>query len=259
MNNSKSLKVIFCAVLVYSISLENVFANSEANVEQSYLNLSEKLVKLRGEVSDLNNALQQGRDEHRLEMRGLITQRNTLNANIKQEDLALIRLQDELLKNKVLIKDIGADTETIKQALLVEIEKLKSYVVSGIPFKLADRLNSIESYEKNLKSGVLSSHRAVNALWSLVEDELKLARNNGIYRQSIVIEDKEYLAHVAKIGMVLMYFNVNENEYGVFKQSSDGWLAVATEDAVGIRQIKHLFDSFEKQVRVGFFELPNAL
>ncbi len=259
MNDNKLLKAILCAVLVNGVSIKNVMANPDP----SYLNLSEKLVQLRGEVSDLNSDLRQLRDEHKLEMRGLITQRNTLNASVRREDLAIIKLKDDLLKNKALIKNIGADTETIKEALLLEIERLKSYVVSGIPFKVADRLNSIEEYEQSLRSGVLSSHRAVNTLWSLVEDELKLARSNGVFRQPIAIDDKEYLAHVAKLGMVLMYFRVNDgvgdDMYGVFKRSSDGWLAVPTESATEVRQIKNLFDSLEKQVRIGYFELPNAL
>lgn len=264
MNNNKPLKVFICAVLVYSIGIENVFANQEkSQPEESYLNLSEKLVKLRGEVSDLSNELQQLRDEHKLEMRGLITQKNTINANIKQEDLALVRLKDDLLKNKLLIKEIGADKETVKDALLIEIEKLKSYVATGLPFKVGDRLNTIESYQKNLKSDVLSSHKAVNTLWSMVEDELKLSRNNAIYRQSVSINNKEYLAHVAKIGMVLMYFKIgddaSDDKFGYFKKSGNNWDAVLTEDSADISQIKKLFDSLEKQIRVGYFELPNIL
>ncbi len=258
-HNNRVFKAIFCSLLVYSMSAGNAFASTE----ESYLNLAANLVKLRGEVSDLNNELQQLRDEHRLEMRGLITQRNTINANIKQEDIALTRLKDDLLKNRELIIGIGADKDTIKEALLMEIEKLKSYVVGGIPFKVGDRLNSIELYEKNLKSGVLSSHRAVNTLWSMVEDELKLSRSNGVHRQSISINDQEYLAHVAKIGMVLMYFKVNrdagDDKYGYFKKSGSGWQSVITEDVTEIGQIKNLFESLEKQIRVGYFELPNPL
>jgi len=198
----------------------------------------------------------------------LITQKNTINANIKQEDLALVRLKDDLLKNKLLIKEIGADKETVKDALLIEIEKLKFYVASGLPFKVGDRLNTIESYEKNLKSDVLSSHKAVNTLWSMVEDELKLSRNNAIYRQSVSInmhehEKREYLAHVAKIGMVLMYFKIgddtSDDKFGYFKKSGNSWNAVLTENPVDISQIKKLFDSLEKQIRVGYFELPNIL
>ena len=186
---NKTLKALFIIATVYGICIENVLADADEN----YLNLSEKLVKLRGEVSDLSNELQQLRDEHKLEMRGLITQKNTIGANIKQEDIALVRLKDDLITNKKLIIDIGADKETIKESLLIEIEKLRSYVNTGMPFKIDDRLNSIESYEKNLESGVLSSHKAANTLWSMIEDELKLARDNGIYRQSILIDEKEYL------------------------------------------------------------------
>lgn len=254
-NKNNSTRLVVCAVLTYGMCFNSAMASPEEN----YLNLAEKLVALRGEVSDLSNELQMLRDEHKLEMRGLIAQKNEIDANMKQEDVALIRLKDDLITNKKLISDIGSDKETIKEALLSETEKLRSYVVSGIPFKVKDRLNSIDTYEKNLETGVLSSHKAANTLWSLIEDELKLARDNGVYRQSISINDKEHLAHVAKIGMVLMYFKVSDDEYGYFKKNGNTWVAVHTEDSRDVNQIKKLFSSLEKQVRVGYFELPNTL
>lgn len=249
---TKSLLII---TAISSISAGVVSAETNNN----YLKLSEKLVTLRGEVSDLSNELQQLRDEHKLKMRGLITQKNNTEASLKQEEIALDQLQESLINNKKLINEIGSDKDSIKSALLIESKKLKKYVSTGLPFKVSDRLKSIEDFEKRLQAGVLSSHKAANTLWSMIEDELKLARDNGVYRQSVVINKKEYLAHVAKIGMVMMYMRFGNDEYGQFRKIGSTWRAEKNTDTADIEKIKTLFTSLEKQVHVGYFELPNTL
>jgi len=251
----KFIKTLLIITFVPSLGLNTVLAEADKN----YLNLSEKLVSLRGQVSDLSNELQLLRDEHKLEMRGLITQKNTVNSSLKQEKIAIDQLQENLLTNKKLIQEIGADKDTIKDALLIETENLKNYIKTGLPFKVKERLKSVDDYEKRLEAGVLSSHKAANTLWSMIEDELKLSRDNGVYRQSVVLGDKEHLAHVAKIGMVMMYLRVGDDEYGLYRKAGDNWVAEVSKDSRDIEQIKTLFTSLEKQVHVGYFEIPNAL
>ncbi len=234
-------------------------ASVKANEQENYLRLSEKLIALRGQVNDLSNELQQRRDEHNIEMKALLSQKSTVDSSIKHEKVAIDNLQQDLLKNKELIKEIGADKDTIKDALLIEAEKLKAYVKAGLPFKVEERLRSIKDYENSLNAGVLSSHKASNTLWSMIEDELKLARDNGVYRHSITIDDTEHLSHVVKLGMVMMYFRIGDEEYGLFRKNGDQWIAEVRQDSKEVEQIKTLFSSVEKQVHVGYFELPNAL
>jgi len=252
---NKFIKTMLIITFVPAFGMSTAIAEADKN----YLNLSEKLVLLRGQVSDLSNELQLLRDEHKLEMRGLITQKNTTNSNIKQEEIAIDQMQENLLNNKKLIQEIGADNNTIKEALLIETEKLKKHIKTSLPFKIKERLKSVNDYEKRLEAGVLSSHKAANILWSMIEDELKLARDNGVYRQSVVLGDKEHLAHIAKIGMVMMYFRVADDEYGLFRKAGDNWVAEVSKDSRDIEQIKTLFTSLEKQVHVGYFEIPNTL
>ncbi len=263
MNTNKLLKAIFSAVLVSVVSSGNVFANPEEN----HLKLSEKLVALRGQVSDLSTQLQHLRDEHKLEMQGLLSQKNSTASLISQEDIEIKRLQESLIENKKLIKNIGADRDTIKQALLLEAENLKVYVNTGLPFKVDERLRSINDYVNNLQADVLYPHRAAANLWSMIEDELKLANSTGLYRQSVTLDNKEHLADVIKAGMVMMYFRLGDDQFGLFRKTSPAastasgnnkWMAKIV-DGNDAAQIKNLFSSLEKQIRVGYFELPNAL
>jgi len=246
-------------LMITLLAISACAGGAQANEQENYLRLSEKLVALRGQVNDLSNELQQRRDEHNIEMKALLSQKSTVDSSIKHEKVAIDNLQQDLLKNKALIKEIGADKDTIKQALLVEAEKLKVHVKTGLPFKVEDRLRSIKEYENSLNAGVLSSHKAANTLWSMIEDELKLARDNGLYRHSITIDDKEHLAHVVKLGMVMMYFRTGDDDYGLFRKNGGQWMAEVSQDTSEVEQIKTLFSSVEKQIHVGYFELPNAL
>ena len=248
--------ITFKPALIFALMLATGAPNAVAGEDENYLKLSEKLVELRGQVNDMSNELQQLRDEHKIEMRGLLSQKNSADSAIKNEDIVLSNLQEDLLSNKQLIKEVGADKETIKQALLIEVKKLENYIASGLPFKVEDRMRSLERYENNLNAGVLSSHKAANTLWSMIEDELKLARDNGVYRQSINVDGKEHLAHVVKLGMVMMYFRVGEDSYGMFRKNGDQWVAEVRQDSQDVEQIEKLFSSLEKQIHVGYFELP---
>ena len=250
---------MFKPVLTFALMLAIGTPNVVAGEDENYLKLSEKLVELRGQVSDMSNELQQLRDNHNIEMRGLLSQKNGADSAIKNENIVLANLREDLLNNKQLIMEVGADKETIRQALLIEVEKLENYIANGLPFKVTDRMKSLERYENNLNAGVLSSHKAANTLWSLVEDELKLARSNGIYRQSINIDGKEHLAHVVKLGMVMMYFRVGEESYGMFRKNGNQWVAEVRQDSKDVEQIEKLFSALEKQIHVGYFELPTAL
>lgn len=248
-------------LLIISVSALLLNSNAVSADEKNYLNLSEKLVALRGEVDDLSSELQQLRDEHTLEMRGLLTQKNSIQSLIKQEDTEIVRLQEAMIENKKRISDLGADKESIKESLLLETERLKAYVKSGLPFKVNERLKSIDDYAGSLQADVLSSHKATNTLWSLIEDELKLTRNNGLYRQTVNLDGKEHLAHVAKIGMVMMYFRIDndqgDHQYGMYKKAGSNWHTkiVTGGDA---SKVKRLFDALEKQIHIGYFELPNT-
>ncbi len=250
-NNSRPLLAILLMLMAAMHSVE-------AQEEENYMKLSEKLIALRGQVNDLSSELQQSREEHKVEMRGLLSQKNAAEANIKLESDAIAALQDDLLNNKKLIREVGADKDSIKEVLLIEAERLRTYVTSGIPFKVEDRLRSIEKYKNNLNADVLSSHKAANTLWSMIEDELKLTRSNGMYRQSIQLDGKEHLSHVVKLGMVMMYFRVGD-DYGVFRKNGKSWIAESRQDSKSVEQIENLFAAVEKQIHVGYFELPNTL
>ena len=68
------------------------------------------------------------------------------------------------------------------------------------------------------------------------------------------------LVDVAKLGTVFLFFQTKDNQGGMAKKlAAGGWkfeIATAADDR---ERIRNLFDSLKKQIRQGYFELPNPL
>ena len=64
---------------------------------------------------------------------------------------------------------------------------------------------------------------------------------------------------VARVGMVAMFFKTSDDAYGYVTRQNGDWAYVITEDGDEKEQIAGLFDAFKKQIRTGFFTIPNQL
>ena len=68
------------------------------------------------------------------------------------------------------------------------------------------------------------------------------------------------LVDIAKLGTVFLFFQARDSRFGMAKRLSDGgWKYETVDDTNDIERIKNLFDSLKKQIRQGYFELPNPL
>ncbi len=67
------------------------------------------------------------------------------------------------------------------------------------------------------------------------------------------------LVDIAKLGSVFLYFQTRDNRAGVAKKSNGGWKFETADASSDIAQIAKLFDALKKQIRQGYFELPNPL
>ena len=104
----------------------------------------------------------------------------------------------------------------------------------------------------------MSAPRALNRLWNLFEDEFRIARENGVFRQEIVVDGSSQLADVVRLGTMMMYFRTSDGRLGSVQREGTSW-SYETVSGSAAKQIEALFASFEKQVRTGFFEVPNAI
>ena len=139
------------------------------------------------------------------------------------------------------------------------IASVRRSIESGLPFKTGERLAALAKIEEQLDQGLSSPEKATARLWAMIEDELRLTRENGLYRQTVKIDGEESLVEVARLGMVAMYFRTNDGRVGKTLRSDNGWTYELIKDEVKEEQVEMLFDAFKKQIRAGYFELPNPL
>jgi hypothetical protein len=96
-------------------------------------------------------------------------------------------------------------------------------------------------------------------LWDRTEDEFRLSKESGVYKQVIVLDGKEILADVVRIGMVMIYFETKEGVVGKSVYSDNKWSFQKIYNQKEKKEVLYLFDSFKKQVRTGLFVLPSAI
>jgi len=254
----KLLKQIpFYLTLIY-LSCGSAVALAENERVNNVDVMAEELVKLRSQVEELNSELDNKKNSYKSRMLMLSNQRAELDASLKREDLIIKQQQQNIEKNKKRVKELGSDSSSLKPILIDSIASIKEYIETTIPFKRNERMNEIEKIKEQLEADVIDSEKAANRLWAFVEDEIRLTKENGIYRQTVVVDNREVLADIARLGMIFMYFELPGEQYGLVKRNDNDYSYELIRDNDHKKQVALLFDSLRKQIRQGFFELPNV-
>ncbi len=241
-----------CFACLYFSSFSAVHAQNDEN-------LANNLIKLRGEVEDLQSELKILKSEHTNSMSYLNTRKTELQANVDRKELKIKQTQVELEKLQEKAKELGAGSEELIPQVETLLSNIKASLKTGIPFKYQDRLSVVEDIERNLDGRKITSQTAINRLWAFIEDEIRLTRENAIYSQTIELNGENVLVEVAKIGTVLMYFKTRDEQYGVANQVSNSWQYNLLTDPDQVQQVTLLFDTLKKQIRQGYFTLPLTL
>lgn len=245
--------------LIYVSALLLILSGKTYAQDKSTDLLAKELVSLRGEVEELNAELDRRKARHSAEMRSLQGQRAELQAQIRRESLKMEKLERSLAKQREIARDAGIDLQELKPVVLRALDDLKVLIDDSLPFKRQERLAEVEELRRQVKTNVLTPHKAVNRLWGLYEDEIRLTSENGLYRQAIDLDGEERLVDVARLGMVMMYFRTSNDEYGRVVNDGGQWDYEMLQDDAARDRLENLFDSFNKQIRTGYFVLPNAL
>jgi hypothetical protein len=250
MNRSFSRIVLFAALTV---------STSQAPAQDATDALANRLIQMRGQVDELQSELNLKREEHKNRMSYLTAQLAEMEANRDREALRIRQLQQELEKMREEVAAAGATSESLAPIVLLYLDQLRGQVQSGFPFKVGERLSELDEIESQLNSDVITAHRAFNRLWAFVEDELRIARENAIYTQSIDLAGQQVLVDVAKLGNAMMYFRTRDLQYGRAIETPSGWHFELLDSSADQELVARLFDSLRKQIRQGYFRLPNAL
>jgi len=240
-------------------ALALLLAQPTAAWSESLDELAEKLVNLRGEVEELNSKLDSLRQQHKNEMASLSRQKSDLQSRIQQREVQADELNQQLNEIRKKAQKAGVEKEALEPAVVQAIDTLQTRVQRGLPFKVAERTAELDEIRQQLRSEVLTPHKAAKRLWAFYEDEIRLAEENGIYQQTVTVGGEEKLADVARLGMMMLFFKTPDGQYGRASQQQGEWTFKLYRDEADREQVKTLFSSFRKQVRTGFFTIPNAL
>ncbi len=230
-----------------------------ALAEDPAAQLAERLIALRGEVEALNRELELLREESRTTLAGLAAQRAELEASLGRQELALREQRERLEKARAVVAQSGVGAEALVPVLGEALERLEGFVRRALPFRVEDRLQAIADLRQQLAGGLIPPPRAANRLWALIEDELRIARENGIYSQTIPLEGERVLADVAKLGSVMLFFRTADRRVGRAVPTAEGWRFELLQDAADRERVLALFDALRKQIRQGYFVLPGGM
>ncbi len=223
-------------------------------------NLTQELIELRGEAQRLNSELELNREQHKNRMQSLERQRGEIEARVKREQRKITKLEKTIAENREAAAKAGVAASDLEPVLFEAIEMLREGIATGLPFKVGERVGALDEIAQKLNSDVLPPHKAANQLWAFYEDELRLTRENGIFQQTIALQDsRKYLANVAKLGMVMLYFETDDKRYGAAVKQGSGWVFEEYFERDKKERVASLFDQLRKQIRTGFFTLPNTL
>lgn len=244
-------RFIFPLTLMMTISVVKA-----GNIE----NLAVELAKIRGSVEELQSQLDQQKEAHQNQMRVLTSQMTDLSVEQRRQNVSIEKMQQSLVKFEESNAKADDSGKNLKPVLLQVLSDYADAVKKGFPFKTEERLSVINELHSKIDKDLLEPKKAANQVWAALEDEIRISKGNGIYQQTIELQGERVLADVAKLGTILLYFQTRDGAMGMAKKlPQEGWKFVTVDSRSDKEKISLLFESLKKQIRQGYFELPNPL
>ncbi len=253
LNSRKPRRWLACVGLLGAVAIASPALAEDVKA------LAQQLSKLRAEVESLTSQLSAKSTETSDRLRSLARQKADLELEQKREQGRLSKVSAHIEKRR---REIAAEKERGNELVPLfreSAEQVKSYISASLPFRTSERLGSVTKLEDQYKAGLVNPSTALLRLWGVMEDEFRMSRENGLFRQTINVDGQEQLADVIRIGMVMLYYQGADGSVGRAVRSGDAWSYVPFSGPTEVKQVNELFSSFKKQIRVGYFELPGAL
>lgn len=221
--------------------------------------LANKVIELRKEVELLNDEYKAEREKVLSELKSLSIQKAELASNIRNEEIRKKQLTEKIKKLKTELEQSSVESKELEPIVLAAMNDLQSWVESSLPFKSKERLASINELKTRIQQKEISIIKAANQLWSLIEDEKRLAKETSLHKQSLPIDGKMQLCEVAKVGMFFLYFKAENGAIGMAVKDKGQWTFQSFQNQSQKQQTLAFFESLKKQIRQGFFEIPSTI
>ena len=216
-------------------------------------------MKLRAQVEQLDSQIDDAKDDYKASMKSLTMQKSELEATLSRESLKIKQLQKELAKVKSAITKASKNSQTLNPLIYSAADNLIAMIEDALPFKKAERIASVQKTKDQLKAGLITPQKALTFLYNGYGDEMRMTKENGIFKQTIKLDGKDRLVEVARIGTAMMFFKTPDDQVGYVTKNSGVWSYQSELNQDKQKEILNIFDAFQKQIRSGYFTLPNAL
>lgn len=219
--------------------------------------LSERLIAMRSKVDALHERVNQKKEALRLKVSRYAQEKAELEGSVHKQRLALKQLEQDLAQTKAKIAGSNQKEQGLTPIVEQSLVALQSYVAASLPFKHNDRTKALGELAGQVKAGLLPPRRALIKTWSFLEDELRLTKEIGMYRDVLSINGKQELVDVAKLGMVAMFYRTQQGKIGsVRREGGETWAVTPLSGTEHEPQIIALFDALTAQNKSGYFTLP---
>lgn len=246
--------------ILIALLLSVLAGQSIANEElRSLENISKELVKIRQDIGQFHDQINFEKSRYNDQVRSYSNQQSDLEVKNSRAELNIKELERELNKLREENKEKRSAYDEVTPVLQEAITELRNTVAESLPFKRQDRLDALDEIDHKLRTNLITPNKAANQLWAFVEDELVLGRSSGLYNESISVEGEEKLVKVLRIGKLSMFYRTQDNQYGLMQRVGGEWQQQSLDDEEAGGQLDRLFDSFNKNIRNGLFQVPNYL
>jgi len=216
------------------------------------------IMELRSDVESLYTQIDDNKEAYKTQMKSYALQISDNEAQINRQETSLKLTQQNIEKAQKKLEEMGSATVDLKPIVNQALDTLEKEIKAGIPFKIEERVAGLQQIKADLKNGNISQEKALALTWASYDDTLRLTKEIGQFKQEIALDGKATMAKIAKVGSVMMFFATPDDRVGYVKQEGDKYSYVVA-DGTQRDQIIDLFDALQKQIRTGYFTLPNAL
>lgn len=221
--------------------------------------MAEKLAVLRTEINDLDASLRSRRNLASTELRSLQMRVNELALAKDTERIKVQTLKAEVVELEASVGYEDERSASLQSAVLTAIDQLRKLVVQGLPFKQAQRLDTLVQIGQDLQSNKADATASAARVWRFVQDEQRLASTVELADVSIVLGHKKTptLVRVVRVGTVAMFVHAGQNRWGsVVRGPNDTFSYFDVKNHESNNEIRRLFESVEKQILEGRYRLP---
>lgn len=244
--------------LVYSLAFTATLFTSSlaANNNQDLVN---SIMQLRGDVENLYSTVKENKQNYNAQMKSLSMQTADSEAQINRKTTSIKLAENELNKIKTQIQETSDGNTDIKPLVLNALDLLETTINNGVPFMVEKRIADLHKIKSDLNEGLITNEKALSLTWLSYDDTIRVTKEIGLFKQEIDFNGQKVLARIAKLGSIALFFATPTDEVGFVQKTDNSYSYKHITDPEDIKKIVSLFDALQKQIRTGYFELPNAL